>query len=208
MDIDRAELGKIKQPHVAIQADVDDVLAQLIPHIEAQPREAWHQLVADLQQEFPCSIPQENNPLSHYGLINAVAACVDDNAIITTDVGQHQMWTAQAYPLNRPRQWLTSGGLGTMGFGLPAAIGAALANPGNKVLCFSGDGSLMMNIQEMATASENQLDVKIILMNNDALGLVHQQQSLFYKQAFLRQPIRGASTLCRLPPGLVWIPVI
>lgn len=182
MDIDRAELGKIKQPHVAIQADVDDVLAQLIPHIEAQPREAWHQLVADLQQEFPCSIPQENNPLSHYGLINAVAACVDDNAIITTDVGQHQMWTAQAYPLNRPRQWLTSGGLGTMGFGLPAAIGAALANPGNKVLCFSGDGSLMMNIQEMATASENQLDVKIILMNNDALGLVHQQQSLFYKQ--------------------------
>ncbi len=74
---------------------------------------------------------------------NAVAACVDDNAIITTDVGQHQMWTAQAYPLNRPRQWLTSGGLGTMGFGLPAAIGAALANPDRKVLCFSGDGSLM-----------------------------------------------------------------
>lgn len=94
VDIDRAELGKIKQPHVAIQADVDDVLAQLIPHIEAQPREAWHQLVADLQQEFPCSIPQENNPLSHYGLINAVAACVDDNAIITTDVGQHQMHRA------------------------------------------------------------------------------------------------------------------
>jgi acetolactate synthase-1/2/3 large subunit len=83
---------------------------------------------------------------------------VDDSAIITTDVGQHQMWTAQAYPLNRPRQWLTSGGLGTMGFGLPAAVGAALANPERKVICFSGDGSLMMNIQEMATAAENQLD--------------------------------------------------
>ncbi|STL17730.1 acetolactate synthase isozyme I large subunit [Escherichia coli] len=80
------------------------------------------------------------------------------------------MWTAQAYPLNRPRQWLTSGGLGTMGFGLPAAIGAALANPDRKVLCFSGDGSLMMNIQEMATASENQLDVKIILMNKRSAG--------------------------------------
>ncbi len=118
------------------------------------------------------------------------------------------MWTAQAYPLNRPRQWLTSGGLGTMGFGLPAAIGAALANPGNKVLCFSGDGSLMMNIQEMATASENQLDVKIILMNNDALGLVHQQQSLFYKQGVFAATYPGASTLCRLPPGLVWTPVI
>lgn len=151
--------------------------------------------MADLQQEFPCSIPQENNPLSHYGLINAVAACVDDNAIITTDVGQHQMWTAQAYPLNRPRQWLTSGGLGTMGFGLPAAIGAALANPGNKVLCFSGDGSLMMNIQEMATASENQLDVKIILMNNDALGLVHQQQSLFYKQGVFCGDLSGKHQL-------------
>ncbi|WP_236733020.1 thiamine pyrophosphate-dependent enzyme, partial [Salmonella enterica] len=82
----------------------------------------------------------------------------DDNAIITPDVGQHQMWTAQAYPLTRPRQWLTSGGLGPRGFGLPAAIGAALGNPGNKVLGFSGDGSLMMNIQERATASENQLD--------------------------------------------------
>ncbi len=77
----------------------------------------------------------------------------------------------EAYPLNRPRQWLTSGGLGTMGFGLPAAVGAALANPDRKVICFSGDGSLMMNIQEMATAAENQLDVKIILMNNEALGL-------------------------------------
>lgn len=105
VDIDRAELGKIKQPHVAIQADVDDVLAQLIPLVEAQPRAEWHQLVADLQREFPCPIPKACDPLSHYGLINAVAACVDDNAIITTDVGQHQMWTAQAYPLNRPRQY-------------------------------------------------------------------------------------------------------
>lgn len=182
VDIDRAELGKIKQPHVAIQGDVAEVLAQLNPQVEAQPREEWRQLVADLQREFPCAIPQGSDPLSHYGLINAVAACVDDEAIITTDVGQHQMWTAQAYPLNRPRQWLTSGGLGTMGFGLPAAIGAALANPQRKVICFSGDGSLMMNIQEMATAAENQLDVKIILLNNEALGLVHQQQSLFYQQ--------------------------
>jgi len=92
------------------------------------------------------------------------------------------MWVAQSYPFNRPDQWLTSGGLGTMGFGLPAAIGAALAEPSRKVLCFSGDGSLMMNIQEMATAAENDLDVKIILMNNRALGLVHQQQSMFFRE--------------------------
>jgi acetolactate synthase-1/2/3 large subunit len=201
VDIDRAELGKIKQAHVAIQADVDDVLAQLLPQIDAQPRNEWRGKVAELQQEFPCAIPQETDPLSHYGLINAVAACVNDDAIIATDVGQHQMWTAQAYPLNRPRQWLTSGGLGTMGFGLPAAVGAALANPDRKVLCFSGDGSLMMNIQEMATAAENQLDVKIILMNNEALGLVHQQQSLFYKQGVFAATYPGMINFMQIAAG-------
>ena len=201
VDIDRAELGKIKQPHVAIQGDVDEVLAQLLPHIDATPRTAWREQVTGLQQEFPGAIPTGGDPLSHYGLINAVAACVDDSAIITTDVGQHQMWTAQAYPLNRPRQWLTSGGLGTMGFGLPAAVGAALANPDRKVICFSGDGSLMMNIQEMATAAENQLDVKIILMNNEALGLVHQQQSLFYKQGVFAATYPGMINFMQIAAG-------
>ncbi|MCI2293308.1 acetolactate synthase large subunit [Enterobacter sp. I4] len=201
VDIDRAELGKIKQPHVAIQGDVAEVLAQLIPQTDATDRADWRQLVADLQREFPGAIPSEGDPLSHYGLINAVAACVDDSAIITTDVGQHQMWTAQAYPLNRPRQWLTSGGLGTMGFGLPAAVGAALANPDRKVICFSGDGSLMMNIQEMATAAENQLDVKIILMNNEALGLVHQQQSLFYKQGVFAATYPGTINFMQIAAG-------
>ncbi|MHA0866280.1 acetolactate synthase large subunit [Enterobacter wuhouensis] len=201
VDIDRAELGKIKQPHVAIQGDVAEVLAQLIPQTDATERADWRQLVADLQREFPGAIPTEGDPLSHYGLINAVAACVDDSAIITTDVGQHQMWTAQAYPLNRPRQWLTSGGLGTMGFGLPAAVGAALANPDRKVICFSGDGSLMMNIQEMATAAENQLDVKIILMNNEALGLVHQQQSLFYKQGVFAATYPGMINFMQIAAG-------
>lgn len=201
VDIDRAELGKIKQPHVAIQGDVAEVLAQLIPQTDATDRADWRQLVANLQREFPGAIPTEGDPLSHYGLINAVAACVDDSAIITTDVGQHQMWTAQAYPLNRPRQWLTSGGLGTMGFGLPAAVGAALANPDRKVICFSGDGSLMMNIQEMATAAENQLDVKIILMNNEALGLVHQQQSLFYKQGVFAATYPGMINFMQIAAG-------
>lgn len=111
------------------------------------------------------------------------------------------MWTAQAYPLNRPRQWLTSGGLGTMGFGLPAAIGAALANPDRKVLCFSGDGSLMMNIQELATAAENNLDVKIILMNNEALGLVHQQQSLFYQQGVFAATYPGMVNFMQIAAG-------
>lgn len=201
VDIDRAELGKIKQPHVAIQGDVAEVLSRLIPQTDAIDRADWHTLVADLKREFPGAIPTGGDPLSHYGLINAVAACVDDSAIITTDVGQHQMWTAQAYPLNRPRQWLTSGGLGTMGFGLPAAVGAALANPDRKVICFSGDGSLMMNIQEMATAAENQLDVKIILMNNEALGLVHQQQSLFYQQGVFAATYPGTINFMQIAAG-------
>ncbi|TGG93350.1 acetolactate synthase large subunit [Natronospirillum operosum] len=182
IDIDGAELGKIKQPHVAIQGDVDEALSQLIPRVDATERADWCFLVADFQKKFPPERPGIGSPLCHYGLIRAIAECVDDDVIITTDVGQHQMWVAQEYPLNRPRQWLTSGGLGTMGFGLPAAIGAALAEPRRKVICFSGDGSLMMNIQEMATLVENGLDVKIILMNNQSLGLVHQQQSLFFKR--------------------------
>src|SRR5208282_5832744 len=117
-----------------------------------------------------------------YGLIAHVAKLAGKEAIVSTDVGQHQMWTAQAYPFRRPRQWLTSGGLGTMGFGVPAAIGAALACPDRTVVCFSGDGSLLMNAQELATAAEENVNIKIVLFNNNSLGLVHQQQDLFYGQ--------------------------
>ncbi|HEY3588734.1 MAG TPA: acetolactate synthase large subunit [Buttiauxella sp.] len=201
VDIDRAELGKIKQAHIAIRGDVGEVLEQLLPKIDAQSRQQWLQQVAGLQQEFPFNMPGADNPLTPYGLISAAAACVDDNAIITTDVGQHQMWVAQAYPLNRPRQWLTSGGLGTMGFGLPAAVGAALAEPARKVLCFSGDGSIMMNIQEMATAAEHNLDVKIILLNNQALGLVHQQQTLFYQQNVFAATYSGQTNFLKIAEG-------
>ncbi len=201
VDIDRAELGKIKQPHIAIQGDVAEVLTQLTPRLMPTERAPWRALVASLQQEFPFNMPNADDPLSHYGLINAVAACAEEDAIITTDVGQHQMWTAQAYPLRRPRQWLTSGGLGTMGFGLPAAIGAALAEPDRQIICFSGDGSLMMNIQEMATAAENGLNIKVILMNNQALGLVHQQQSLFYKQNVFEATYPGMVSFIKIAEG-------
>ncbi|MDU7391203.1 acetolactate synthase large subunit [Atlantibacter hermannii] len=201
VDIDRAELGKIKQPHIAIQGDVAQVLTQLTPRVMPTERAPWRALVASLQQEFPFNMPNADDPLSHYGLINAVAACAEEDAIITTDVGQHQMWTAQAYPLRRPRQWLTSGGLGTMGFGLPAAIGAALAEPDRQIICFSGDGSLMMNIQEMATAAENGLNIKVILMNNQALGLVHQQQSLFYKQNVFEATYPGMVSFIKIAEG-------
>ena len=180
IDIDAGEINKIKAVTLGLVGDVATVVRALLPQVEAQLREPWLARVGALKREFPLDMPQADDPRSHYGLIRAVAACVPTDAIITTDVGQHQMWVAQAFPLHRPRQWLTSGGLGTMGFGVPAAIGAALAYPERTVVCFTGDGSLLMNIQEFATAAELGADIKVIVMDNAALGLVYQQQSLFY----------------------------
>ncbi|WP_189339539.1 acetolactate synthase large subunit [Pectobacterium peruviense] len=201
IDIDPAELGKIRQPHVAINADVAEALDHLLPHITPQQRDVWRATVSGLQQEFPFSMPNADDPLSHYGLVQATAQALTDDAIITTDVGQHQMWVAQSYPLRRPRQWLTSGGFGTMGFGLPAAIGAALAEPDRTVVCFSGDGSLMMNIQEMATAAEEGLNVKIVLMNNQSLGLVHQQQDMFFQQRIFAADYRYNTNFLAIAAG-------
>ena len=180
MDIDPSEVHKLKQANVALIGDVANCLNELLPFIREQNREEWHNRINTLKQLYPLTIPESMVPQKPYGLIRKVAELAGDDAIITTDVGKHQMWTAQVYPFCRPRQFLTSGGLGTMGFGLPAAIGAALANPDRLVVCFSGDGSLQMNIQEMATAVEQQVNVKIIVLNNNSLGLVQQQQNLFY----------------------------
>jgi acetolactate synthase-1/2/3 large subunit len=191
IDIDPAELHKIKRAHVGIVADVGEALARLLPLVAATERKDWHTRIAALKRAHPQPLPGLAEPRAHFGLIRAVAACLDDNAIVTTDVGQHQMWVAQGYPLNRPRQWLTSGGLGSMGFGVPAAIGAALAAPDHTVVCFTGDGSILMNLQELVTAAEEQVNVKIVLMNNAVLGLVHQQQTLFYGKRLFASEFRA-----------------
>ena len=184
IDIDPSELGKIKQPSVGIVADAGDALRALEPRIPAAARREWIARMAYLRSAYPLAMPGADDPLQPYGVIRHTAALVPGDSIVTTDVGQHQMWAAQAYPLTWPRQWLTSGGLGTMGFGLPAAIGAALAAPGRTVVCFSGDGSLLMNLQELATAAEEDANVKVVLLNNARLGLVRQQQQLFYGKRY------------------------
>ena len=179
-DIDAAELHKLRAAQLAISADARAVLEALLPRVRSRKRTAWLERIHTLKRQHPLSMPRLDSLRSPYGLVHAVAAVLDDDALVTTDVGQHQMWVAQAYPLRRARQWLTSGGLGTMGFGLPAAIGAALAHPERTVVCFSGDGSILMNVQEFATAAEERANVKVVLMNNRSLGLVYQQQTLFY----------------------------
>lgn len=201
IDIDAAELGKIRHPHVGINADVKTALLHLLPKVEAAGREPWRERVGALRAAHPMQMPGADDPRSHYGLVLAVADALDDEAVICTDVGQHQMWVAQAYPLRRPRQWLTSGGLGTMGFGMPAAIGAALAAPERTVVCFSGDGSLKMNIQEMATAVEEGTNIKVVLMNNQSLGLVHQQQNMFYGERYYASDYRKPTDFVKIAEG-------
>jgi acetolactate synthase-1/2/3 large subunit len=201
IDIDPAELDKIKTAHIGITADVGEALAQLLPAIEKNERKIWVDRNNLLKMQFPLHMPDVANPRSHFGLIQSVAACLDNDAIIATDVGQHQMWVAQAYPLRRPRQWLTSGGLGTMGFGVPAAIGAALAEPQRTVVCFTGDGSIMMNIQELVTAAEENVNLKIVLMDNASLGLVHQQQTLFYGERLFASKFKTSPDFIKIAQG-------
>ena len=180
IDVDRREFGKIKKPTLAIEADAGEALRALWPLVKSQMRNEWLLQVASLRRQLPLRTPGLHNPRTPYGIVRAVAEIAGPDAIVTTDVGQHQMWVAQSYPFQRPDRWLTSGGLGTMGFGLPAAIGAALALPDTLAVCFSGDGSLLMNVQELATLAELDLNVKIVVLDNAALGMVHQQQTLFY----------------------------
>lgn len=180
IDIDQNEIGKLRGVDLGIRADAGQALAALSSAIEARGRHGWLERIDQLRLNHPGFQDQMFAGGRPMGLIRAIAEIAGPEALVATDVGKHQMWVAQAYPFNRPRQLLTSGGLGTMGFGLPAAIGAALACPGRQVLCFSGDGSLQMNIQELVTAVEADADLKIVLMDNRSLGLVRQQQRLFY----------------------------
>lgn len=204
IDIDPSEHGKIRKPHIDIVGDVGLVVDYLLEHARPAPedqRGPWLCRVEELKAAYPLQTPGAGDILSAYGIIKKVAEAVPADTIVVTDVGQHQMRTAQFYPLKQPRGWLTSGGLGTMGFGLPAAIGAALAHPERTVVCFSGDGSLLMNIQEMATAADQGVNVKIILTNNNGLGLIHQMQDLLFEGRFFAWSYKRRTDFIRIAGG-------
>ncbi len=185
IDIDIAEIDKIMTSYKNMCIDLKSFFINALPLLKSDNREEWLNIVETMKKlhsEVSC---QENDIFHPVSIINKVAANVPEDTIITTDVGQHQMWVAMHYPFKRSRTFLTSAGLGTMGFGLPAAIGASLANPDKKVVCFTGDGSIHMNIQELATLAEVSANVTIIIFNNGFLGLVRQQQELFYGKRYI-----------------------
>lgn len=183
IDIDPAEINKIKSSSLSMVTNIKYFLEDCFPYIKDNIRSQWIDRIKCFKNKYP--LPFFENPLHQSNLIPFVASKMADDTIITTDVGEHQMWVAQRYPFKFPNTFLTSGGLGTMGFGLPVAIGAAIANKDKEVLCFSGDGSILMNIQELATLADLNLNVKIIILNNHHLGLVRQQQELFYNEHYI-----------------------
>ena len=184
VDVDAAEIGKIKAAELGIAADAGATLRALLGEIEPAERAEWTARLRELRSRHPLRRSAAFGALEPLGLLERAAARLGPDVVVTTDVGQHQMWVAQVWPFARPRQLLTSGGLGTMGFGLPAAIGAALARPATRVVCVTGDGSLLINVQELATLAETGADVTVLLLDNGHLGLVRQQQELFYARRF------------------------
>nr|GMD44171.1 acetolactate synthase 2, chloroplastic-like [Ipomoea batatas] len=190
IDIDSAEIGKNKQPHVSVCGDLKLALQGINSMLEERMSgklklkldfSGWRQEVLEQKAKFPLSYKTFGDAIPPQYAIQVLDELTNGNAIISTGVGQHQMWAAQFYKYQRPRQWLTSGGLGAMGFGLPAAIGAAVGRPDAVVVDIDGDGSFTMNVQELATIRVENLPVKIMLLNNQHLGMVVQWEDRFYK---------------------------
>ena len=192
VDIDPAEIGKIVTTEIPVVGDAKYVLEKLCEYSEDSEYVDWNSRISELKMEYPLYYEQQNSEkiLPQYA-IDTINKYIPDDAIVVTDVGQHQMWSAQFIKHKNPRCFITSGGLGTMGFGLPAAMGAAVACPDKVVVNISGDGGIQMNIQELATCSINNIPVKTVVINNHYLGMVRQWQDLFwdgkYSQTCLKQ---------------------
>jgi acetolactate synthase I/II/III large subunit len=186
IDVDPAEISKNVPAHIPIVGDARHVLAKLLIEyraIGADPERlsAWWQRIEGWKEKYPLAYEDSSdNEIKPQYMIKALHEATGGEAIVTSDVGQHQMWAAQYYDFPKPRRWINSGGLGTMGFGLPAAMGAAVGCPDRLVCCIAGDGSVQMNAQELATCAQEQIPIKVFVMNNGFLGMVRQWQELFW----------------------------
>jgi acetolactate synthase-1/2/3 large subunit len=200
VDIDPSSIGKIVDIDYPIVGDVNKVLEDLIPllreKIDTERYETWRNTLKRYREIHPLGYTDSDEVLKPQWVIQKTGEMLGDKAIISTDVGQHQMWAAQFYPFSYQRQWITSGGLGTMGFGLPAALGAKFAFPDKISINFSGDGSILMNIQDLMTATEHKKPMINIVLNNNYLGMVRQWQTLFYED-------RLASSVIETQPDFV-----
>ena len=187
IDVDPAEISKNVPAHIPIVGDAKHVLAQArrrVPRDRRRPRAAGRLVEPDRGLAEPSTRSRyedtTDSEIKPQYMIQALYEATGGEAIVTSDVGQHQMWAAQYYDFPEPRRWINSGGLGTMGFGLPAAMGAAVGCPDRLVCCIAGDGSVQMNAQELATCAQNNIPIKVFIMNNGYLGMVRQWQELFW----------------------------
>ena len=183
VDIDPASISKLVNADYPIVGDVKNVVNEMLnlcDSIKSEKYEAWRENVNNFNELHPLTFHEDSERIKPQWVIKRVGELLGDDANITTDVGQHQMWTGQFYPFTRPRQFTSSGGLGTMGFGFPAAMGVKAASPDKTSINFTGDGSILMNVQELMTAVEKKLPVINIILNNNYLGMVRQWQTLFY----------------------------
>ncbi|MFZ5645929.1 MAG: biosynthetic-type acetolactate synthase large subunit [Bacillota bacterium] len=185
VDIDPAEIGKNVQVHVPIVGDVKNILQGILPLLKKKDRSEWINQIQDWREQYPLTYDKNDGILKPQAVIETISRHTRGEAVVTTDVGQHQMWVAQYFRFRHPGTLISSGGLGTMGFGLPAAVGVQIGLPGRLVMLITGDGSIQMTIQELATVVEQKLPIKIFILNNHCLGLVRQLQEIYCDKRYI-----------------------